>query len=276
MGSVMVTAMTREKSLLPGWDPYVLRYWRDVHQSLVVYTRDDLRAQLPSELRARVEERVVLEAEDWGMEKQSYVPDVAITEWPRSGGGGGTALALREVAEPYRIIIPAEPITEGYIEIRDLSSGGRLVTTIEFASPTNKTPGKGADGFRKKQKDCLRAKVSLVEIDLIRGGEHILSIPFDEIEEGQQQTPCACVTEAWKPNEFLFYPIRIEGRLPVIRIPLRESDTQARLDIQAVFDHAYLNGEYGADIDYSKAPKAELTIEETAWLEAHLGAKLRA
>src|SRR3970282_2310879 len=105
-----------------------------------------------------------LESEDWDFVSRTYMPDVAIIERPGVRQEGGGASVLEEtVTEPYRVRVLAEPLTEGFIEIRDLSSGGKLVTTIEFASPTNKSAGKGADGFRKKQEDCLRANVSLVE-----------------------------------------------------------------------------------------------------------------
>jgi hypothetical protein len=111
--------MRREKSPLPGWDPYIQPYWRDVHQSMVVYTRDLLRSQLPDNFRARVEERVVLEAEDWGVESRTYLPDVAWIEWPHQGlqTSRGNALAVEDaVAEPMKISFPAEPLTEGFIE----------------------------------------------------------------------------------------------------------------------------------------------------------------
>lgn len=225
--------MTGGKSPLPGWDPYLLRYWRDVHQSLVVYTRDYLRAQLPSDLRVRVEERVFLEAEDDGIPRSgSYVPDVSVVEWPRGSAGTAAVTVEEAVAEPVKFRYLFEPLTEGYIEIFDTSSRGRLVTSIEFTSPTNKAPGKGSDSFRKKQHDCQEASVSVVEIDLIG--------------------------------------MNIRQRLPAIRIPLRPSDKQARLDIQAVFDQAYLNGGYEADIDYSKDPEVPLTAEEKQWLDTYL------
>jgi hypothetical protein len=265
--------MTREKSPFPGWDPYLQGYWRDVHQSMVVYTRDYLRAQLPADLRVRVEERVFLEAEDDGVPRSgSYVPDVSVIEWPRPRSGATTTIE-QAVAEPLKIRYPFEPLTEGYIEIRDASSGGRLVTSIEFTSPTNKAPGKGADSFRKKQQDCRNANVSVVEIDLIRGGEHILMVPVERIPLNRRDPPFACVFEAWNQIDLLFYAISIQQRLPAIRIPLRQTDKQARLDIQAIFDQAYLNGDYGADIDYSVDPDVSLTPDERQWLDAHLRAQ---
>ncbi len=48
-------------SPFPGMDPYLERYWRDVHSRLVVYICDSLQESLPPPLRARVEERVFVE-----------------------------------------------------------------------------------------------------------------------------------------------------------------------------------------------------------------------
>ena len=263
--------MTRSKSPFPGWDPYLQRFWRDVHQSLIVYTRDLLRSQLPSDLRARIEERVVLEATDWPDAARVYVPDVAVVE--RSAtfpGSASSAVADTIVAEPLKLSLQAEPLTEGYLEILDMSSGGRVITTIEFLSPTNKTSGPGLIAFQKKQQECLKGRVSLVEIDLIRGGEHNLVVPEGFIPPKHRLSPRACVTLAWEPSEVSYYPISIRQRLPAIHIPLRQTDPPATLDIQAVFDLAYANGDYGADIDYRAAPEVKLTPEEAQWADAHL------
>src|SRR5262249_44852381 len=123
--------MPGNKSPLPGWDPYLQRFWRDVHQSLVVYTRDSLRGQLPPELRVRAEERVFLETSDLMASAHKFIPDVSVLQ-RRNQDGGRVATLSGEilVAEPVRISIQTEPVTEGYIEIRDASSGGRLITTI--------------------------------------------------------------------------------------------------------------------------------------------------
>ena len=46
------------KSPFPGMDPYLEAHWGDIHQRIVLYAADQLQGQLPSDLRARVEERV--------------------------------------------------------------------------------------------------------------------------------------------------------------------------------------------------------------------------
>jgi len=44
------------KSPFPGMDPYLEDHWLDVHAGLAVFTRDQLRTQMPSGLIVRVEE----------------------------------------------------------------------------------------------------------------------------------------------------------------------------------------------------------------------------
>jgi hypothetical protein len=51
-------------SLFPGMDPYLEPHWLDVRTSLVAATRRALNVDLPSDLVARVEERVAVESED--------------------------------------------------------------------------------------------------------------------------------------------------------------------------------------------------------------------
>lgn len=59
----------------------------------------------------------------------------------------------------------------------DAGSGDRVITAIEVLSPSNKAPGEGQTLYRRKQGERAEGKVSLVEIDLLRGGERVLAIP---------------------------------------------------------------------------------------------------
>ena len=57
-----------------------MAHWGDVHATLIIYAREQLQRQLPSELRARVEERVFVESDD--RELRSVYPDVRVYERP--------------------------------------------------------------------------------------------------------------------------------------------------------------------------------------------------
>jgi len=171
-------------------DPYLERHWGDVHQALVTYIRDQLQPSLPEDLRARMQERVYIESADAGHE---YYPDVRIIERPgRLAAGGGTSVAAPASttraedgaptpAQPIVIHLDNEPVTEGYIEIVDVKSGHRVITSIEVLSPANKHAGEGQRLFRQKREDMKRASVNMVEIDLLRGGDRVLMIPREQI-----------------------------------------------------------------------------------------------
>src|SRR5262249_57266251 len=61
-------------SPFPGMDPYLEAHWRDIHAGLIIYARDALQGQLPSGLRARVEESVLLETPE-GLGDHPLFPD---------------------------------------------------------------------------------------------------------------------------------------------------------------------------------------------------------
>ena len=108
-------------SPFPGMDPYLEQFWRDVHASLIIYARDQLQGNLPSDLRARVEERVVVEP---GVgEDRSVYPDIRVVE---RGRGRSAAVATDvdiAVLEPVTLRLENEPMTETFIEIIDVGSG---------------------------------------------------------------------------------------------------------------------------------------------------------
>lgn len=257
------------KSPFPGMDPYLQQYWRDVHTSLVTYARDQLQPMLPADLVARAEERVYLESE--GEVDRSFYPDVFALERPTRGGATGTPAVGLEVATPVIVRFRDEPITERFVEIRDAQSNNRVITVIEFVSPTNKAPGAGFDLFRQKQRDLARAGATLVEIDLILGGRRVLSVPLTRIKFRDRTRYQAIVRRGWKWHEAEIYPLPLQQRLSVIPIPLREADADTRLDLQALIDLAYVNGGHDS-IDYREDPDPPLEGPEAEWADALLRA----
>src|SRR5262245_59830267 len=67
------------KSPFPGLDPYLQKYWGDVHQRFALYSSDALQGQLPEGLTARIEARVFVE--EFGERRRAIAPDVQIAEW---------------------------------------------------------------------------------------------------------------------------------------------------------------------------------------------------
>ncbi len=260
------------KSPFPGMDPYLEQHWRDVHHALITYARDQLRPTLPRDLRPRIKERVFVESDEG--EPHEIYPDVHVVEYPKKEAGEGQPAesAAVAVAEPILVHVDREPSSQGYIEIVDVGSGNRVVTVIEFVSPTNKLPGKGRRLYRKKRKGVIAAGASLVEIDLTRSGKRSLAGPMELLHRWQRTTYMACVTRGWKTDVAELYPLRLAEPLPALRIPLRESDADVTLNLQALIDQCYENGGYD-NIDYRQPPVPPLDPDGAAWAEKWLRAK---
>jgi uncharacterized protein DUF4058 len=157
-------------SPFPGMDPYLEAHWRDVHTSMMTYIRDQIQDQLPFDLVARVEESVSVDTDDGA---RLIALDVHVVEDFEEAALGVQTESVA-VAEPL-IVLEEVPQTARHVQILDVSSGERVVTAIEVLSPTNKLTLSGREDYRRKQRDYLNAGVNLVEIDLLRGGQHVLA-----------------------------------------------------------------------------------------------------
>ena len=259
------------KSPFPGMDPYLEQFWRDVHQRLIVYSCDALQSSLPDQLRARVEERVFVESDE--VQYRSFYPDVHVVEHsplrqpvsapqpPASATEGDVA-----VEDPLLVHIRDEPITQSYIEIVEAGSGNRVITVIEFLSPSNKAPGEGQDLYLQKQREVQGAGASLVEIDLTRSGRRRMLVPLERTPRSHRTTYQVCVLRGWVTGQVEMYRAPLERRLPVIRVPLRQTDEDASLDLQALIDQCYANGRYD-DLDYQADPLPPLNPHDAAWAD---------
>jgi hypothetical protein len=243
-------------------DPYLEKHWGDVHQRLVTYACDQLQEYLPESLRARMEERVYVEFDE---PQRSLYPDVRVVE---SGQTGSTAAATLDTAtaEPIVVPMPIEPLTESCIEIVDVASGHRLVTVIEVLSPANKSSSRGRRLYRKKQRELRKGKVSLVEIDLLRAGRRVLSVPTALIPRSHRSQYQVCVRRGWKVLEVEVYRVALREPLPTIRVPLRPDDVDVPLKLQALIEECYRKGRYD-DLDYKQPPEPPLESEDAAWAE---------
>jgi len=251
-------------------DPYLERYWGDVHHGLIQYTRDALQPRLPNDLRARVEERVFVESEPERI--RQVVPDVHVSQVYHAGADGPDVLKEggEALAEPLVFELSNPPVTEGYIEIRE-RGGGKVVTVIEFLSPANKSGGTGQQKYVEKQAEVLQSDASLVEIDLVRVGRRVLALPADDIPSQNRGAYLVCVSPGWKRQRRELYILPLRQRLPVVPIPLRERESPVKLDLQALVEQVYESGRYD-DLDYGAELDPPLAPEDAAWAQALLKA----
>lgn len=251
-------------SPFPGMDPYLEQFWGDVHASLVLYIRDQLQPNLPATLRARVEERVFVEAPT-GL-RRYVAPDVRVVQRGRGKGAAASAAGVA-VAEPVVIPLPDEPVTQGYVEIIDVASGKKVITVIEVLSPANKLPGPGQEQYLQKQREVLAGGVNLVEIDLLRRGQRIAALPADQVPPDLRTPYLVVVRRATNPLAAELYALPLRQRLPAIKVPLRKKDADVPLDLQALIAQCYQNGGYDADIDYRAEADPPLEADEAEWAD---------
>lgn len=257
------------KSPFPGMDPFLERAWGDVHSRLVTVASAVLNGILPADLVARAQERVVVDSAEYARPRAIY-PDARVyedTNFPPDADAPASTLIA---GQPILLELEVEDHVETFVEILD-SSGGCLITVIEFLSPSNKLPGENREQYRKKRRELDGAGVNLVEIDLIRAGSwrdllRPLVAPRDVAAAyrviNRRSSPARRVE---------LYPLSIRDRLPVIPVPLRPTDPDAPLDLQAVLDRVYLEGRHDRT-RYDESCDPPLEQDDRAWAEGILRA----
>lgn len=251
-------------SPFPGMDPYLEDHWRDVHHRLITYASDAIQDQLPMELRARVEERVVLEMpEELG---NPLFPDVRIVEDRPRGNGGVTTITRLAGSEELLLDADDGPLTEGFIEIIDASSGNRVVTIIEVLSPTNKLAGAGRNDYLRKQKEIIQSDTNLVEIDLLRCGRHTVAVPLIKIDPRVRTPYIVCIRRPTLPGKAAVHLIPLSGQLPTVKVPLRPGDNDVLLDLQALIEQCYRKGRYEMDLNYRHDPDLPFSGRTAEWV----------
>jgi hypothetical protein len=159
-------------------DPYLEEptQWPGVHQRLITYAADVLQAGLRPRYHVLIGERVYI-AEP----PQSFYPDVILVQYPSQGQREGE-VAVAEPDVPTAIgEYLAEAQRQPFIDIIHVSSG-EVVTAIEILIPSNKT-SLGRAEYLRKQQQVLASGTHLVEIDLLRAGEHTVACPKARLPE---------------------------------------------------------------------------------------------
>lgn len=258
------------RSPFPGMDPWLESRWSDVHAGLVTSIRAALQPLLPPDLRARAEERVLLETAAPG-DLRAYRPDVAVVETASQDKDGAGQVADGRPATVEAVVIEFESSVEveRWVQIIDLASGGRLVTVIEVLSPGNKAQGRLHESYLRKLADCAAAQVSVVEIDLLRGSRDLLPISHDRIPAARRAPYLACVRRGPNAMRWEAYPLALRDPLPAIPIPLRSGEPDVLLPLQPLLDGVYRDGGHD-DIDYRAPCRPPLEGEDAAWADALL------
>ncbi len=253
-------------SPFPGMDPYLEgSTWIGVHHALSLEIARQLTPKLAPKYVARPTEYFVTDSpDDIAIMATSIYPDVGVYEAGRSRELRESAVTWTRAPLELATIIP-ERVPHVTIEIRDVAKR-ILVTAIEVLSPTNKR-GRGQHQYLRKRQRILQSDVHLLEIDLLRQGRRVPMqqplppTPYFVFLSRAERRP---IVEVW--------PIRLQGRLPIVPVPLLAGDADVSLDLQLALDTTYDALRYDLTVDYTRLPEVALEGEDAAWANERLRA----
>ena len=160
-------------SPFPGMDPFIesRRIWSDFHLDLAAEIRAYLNARIQPGYYATAVTYVTYDVIEVAQsEPRAVSPDVSV--W-RTDARIPTPGAMAVIdPPPAQGMVPLEvPVRLARVEVRE-AGADTLVTAIEILSPINKRPGRERQKYLRKRRELLRSEVHVMELDLLRGGEH--------------------------------------------------------------------------------------------------------
>ena len=220
------------RSPFPGMDPYLEApgIWESVHHSLIVYTAAALNRVLPPDYVAVVEEWLHILPP-----RQGIRPYVVIGDAPANPIGNVALLERTTVRGDDPIIVEAledEP-RQRFVNIVRAHDESAVITTLEYLSHANKTPGRDHNAYLRKQKAICASNTHLIEIDLLRAGTPSLAVPLERLDD----TPydyLLCLHRSGTGARYELWPATIRQALPRIKVPLEADVPDVILDVQAV------------------------------------------
>jgi hypothetical protein len=240
-------------------DPYLegIR-WPGFHHDLATEIKRQLVPKLRPKYYADTATYFLLDSEDDVAIGENLYPDVDVFD---RGGGGfpGTQLGTGTATAPVRLQLALpHPMPHSRVEIRDLANR-KLVTGIEFLSPTNKK-GAGRKQYLRKRKRLLKSSAHLIEIDLLRRGRRLPlrgdvphAVYFILLSRAEERPD----VEVW--------PLALLDTLPTIPVPLLHGDADVTLDLQQAVTSVYDLSAYDDLIRYQDPPDVPFTPSEAVW-----------
>jgi hypothetical protein len=250
----------------PGMDPYLEHpaLWPGLHNRLIITIANQLQPHLLPRYIASIEQRVFVEGPN-----RETIPDVLVRKLQPTA-----AATTTQASGDTAVLLTVDPVEvhEAYIEILDRYAGMKVVTVIELVSPSNKKRGAGRRLYRVKQRETLAGRRSLVEIDLLRRGRHVLRVPSWRAQDLGPYAYLACVNRSPNRYQFESYPTLLRQRIPRINVPLEAPDADVTLDIQAALEQAYQDASYALLLRYDEPCKPPLDAADQQWANERLAA----
>lgn len=261
-------------SPFPGMDPYLEHPARfpGLHQAFITYAQAMLNDLLPEHYAAEIGERLYIVQPD-----RSVYPDVVILEHPTKppmGEREGREAAVAVSDPPWVVTYEPVEMREVFIEILSLPEPSRVVTVIEVLSPSNKAAGSpGRQLYLTKQQELFESQTHLIEIDLLRRGEHTVLAPREILLQRGRWDYLVCLHRGGQGRRCEVWAFTLRQPFPRIRVPLTGDDPDVVLDLQAVFNRCYDAGAYTRRLDYRRDPAVSLSDEDAVWADTLLRQK---
>jgi hypothetical protein len=252
-------------SPFPGMNPYLEQedVWHDFHERFVPHLTEALvpQPQVRAGYIVKIDEHVFIH--ERSAQERAFVgrADVLVAG-VHPASSAQPAAAILEAPAFARVPLAVEEERLSFVEIRDRRDR-QLVAVIELLSPSNKYAGPDREQYLAKRLQILRSRAHLIEIDLLRGG------PRPPLEDLPECDYCVTVSRAEERPRVGVWPLRLRDPLPVVPVPLRAPDPDARLDLQELLHRVYDLAGY-ADYIYTGAPHPRLPPADAAWARQFL------
>lgn len=253
-------------SPFPGMDPYLENtdFWPGFHNGFMHYAQEDLQPRLPPGYVATLEMRVYFEPDpESQFRRLQRVPDLEVV---RTVPRGSFPEQQRAPATGTVLEINPVQVEEAYLMIRELP-GGRVVTSIEMLSPSNKASGAARDEYLSKQWNLYGAGANLVELDLLRGGMNTVLASSARLATLPPFHYLAGVYRASEPLKYEVFPWTVRDPMPVIPLPLDPGVPELAFDLGAVFTRTFDTGAFRRLLRYREEPRPPLEGGDTGWAE---------
>ena len=255
----------RYENPFPGMNPYLEDplIWPGFHNRLIANLADNLGTRVPDNYRVDIEERTeVVTSDGSNPEPTLRRPDVRVTDTSgiseRRDLLPASAVTTAAVAEPpenavaVQLGMPDE-LRVTYLYVQRMPDW-KVVTVVEVLSPANKIAGEGRRNYLHKREEVLASGVSLVEIDLLRGGQ---PMPL--------QTPTATpplpshhyrilVCRGWERPNAVLYPFRVQQAIPRFTLPLSPEDDEPEVDLGPIVNAMHHRARYAQVTQYAAPP----------------------
>lgn len=255
-------------SPFPGMDPWIESptHWANMHRHMMTEITLRLNRELTDAFVAVMDENVYLLPAS-----EKYLPDVTVRRTPSFAAAAPHSPSVllasrREATTALEIVEETEEVREPFVKVLTTHDDRRVVTVIEILSPVNKI-GAGREQYRKKQLDMLEGDVHLLEIDLLRAGQHTVAAPPASIlrRYGMAWDYVISLHRARTGNRYACWPFTLYDSLPVVDVPLTVGYSDIPLDTGAIFATCYDGGAFRRSVDYSQPPTPRLKPSDMQW-----------